>query len=101
MAYACCDHRCLLPPIFDGRRRRRATRGSSCPPSITLEYRRLLGSERSIGAFEILGLHANGLRLSLRLDALIKALAPLLVQPIRFFFKPLIRVNRLKRARRA
>src|SRR5208282_2108122 len=46
---------------------------------ISLEYRLLLFDEGRVGTLIVLGLHADSLRLSLRLDRIVDAHAPFLV----------------------
>src|SRR5512134_872055 len=49
---------------------------------VALELRLLLGDERVVGALEVLGLHADRLRLGLGLERLLDRLVPFLVQAL-------------------
>src|SRR3954470_15257042 len=50
------------------------------PSSIPLEHRLFLGHERLVGALEVARLHADRLRLRFRLDRLVEAHRPFLVE---------------------
>ena len=61
---------------LEGRARAALKRSAIFPLTTVDTYDRLFCCERFVGAFEILVLHADGLGLSFRLDALVETLAP-------------------------